>query len=1193
MTGKEPENKVLSEVAKREEETLKFWQDNKIFEKSLTKPASKGEFVFYDGPPFATGLPHYGHLLGSTAKDLIPRYKTMRGYHVRRRWGWDTHGLPVENIVEKKLGLKNKKEIVELGVEKFNELCRAQVLEYVDAWKQYVDRLGRWVDFDNSYKTMNATYTESVWWALSELNKKGLLYEGRKVLMYCPHCETPLAKAEIAMDNSYKDVTEDAVTVKFKVKNPEKHNLPENTYLLAWTTTPWTLPANVALAVGPEIEYALVTHPLPSLINKRGRDEVRVSYVLASALASKIFGPEAKIEKTFFGKDLEGIEYEPLFDIPAIKNTDKRSHYVALADFVTTEEGTGIVHTAVIYGEDDYRLGLEKDLPMVPVLNANGTYNDLVPEFLRGQYIKKADKLVIEDLEKRGLLFAKAPNTHSYPHCYRCGTPLIYNALSSWFINIQKIKARMIELNENINWFPEHLKHGRFLNILKNAPDWTISRNRFWASPLPIWKHNPNSPGEGGCEKVQVIGSLEALRVKTPKSDNKYFLMRHGRAESNGTGKISDKVGENNYLTEDGKNEVLKSAKELGGQKIDLIFASDIERTKETAEIVARELGIDSRNIVYDARLREMQVGNGAWKDWQEIKVHWGKTPYDKDMRGAETFDDVRKRALEFVFELAAKYKGKNILIVTHGIVPLVLFSSFATSTTEHMNKKLDGAWDPQTGEWREFPFWAYPHDANFLLDYHRPYIDEIKLVCECGSVMTRIPEVVDCWVESGCMPFAEYHYPSENKSEFEKRAPGDYIAEYIAQTRTWFYYMLAVSTALFDHEPFKNVSVTGTILAGDGNKMSKSLGNYTDPLVLIDKYGADAYRYYMMTGVVMQGEDTLFKDEEVKEVYQRIINILWNTVLFYQMYVEFDPKASPLGTLKVRPSNPNSGHVLDRWIIARLAELHREVTNNLDKYDTVRAGRPIKDFINDLSTWYIRRSRDRFKSPEESPPGTGGLSSGADREAAISTTRFVLLELAKIIAPFMPFLSEQVYKAVGGELESVHLEEWTPLRQDSAEQEEHSNIQANMRMTRDVVSLALEARQKAGIKVRQPLGRLRIKNKKENVGQEFVDLIKDEVNVKEIEFDDSLETEVWLDTSLTPELELEGRMRDLVREVQEKRKEMGLQPNDKISLTLPESLRHLSSEYESEIKKSVHADGIMLGEELSVTKIGDLPAGR
>src|SRR3989344_3837126 len=557
MTDNKINKDIKSDVAKREEDTLRYWQEKGIFEASLKNRAGKPEFVFYDGPPFATGLPHTGSLLSSVIKDVIPRYKTMRGFYVRRRWGWDTHGLPIENMVEKDLGLKSKKDIEAMGIEKFNELCRAQVLEYVNDWKRYIDRIGRWVDFDNSYKTMDATYTESVWWALKQMHEKGLLYEGRKVLMYCPHCETPLAKAEIAMDNSYKDVTEDAVTVKFKVKNPEKHNLPENTYLLAWTTTPWTLPANVALAVGPEIEYALVTHPLPSLINKRGRDEVRVSYVLASALASKIFGPEVKIEKTFFGKDLESIEYEPLFDIPAIKNTGKRSHYVTLADFVNTDEGTGIVHTAVIYGEDDYRLGLEKDLPMVPVLNANGTYNDLVPEFLRGQYIKKADKLVIEDLEKRGLLFAKAPNTHSYPHCYRCGTPLIYNALSSWFINIQKIKEEIIKQNENINWVPEHLKHGRFGNILEGAPDWTISRNRYWASPLPIWKC-------GECKKVEVVGSLDDLEKLRYRKANTYYLVRHAHSQKNDNGEggfIATVLANDKYhLTDKGREEANDTA---------------------------------------------------------------------------------------------------------------------------------------------------------------------------------------------------------------------------------------------------------------------------------------------------------------------------------------------------------------------------------------------------------------------------------------------------------------------------------------------------------------------------------------------------------------------------------------------------------------------------------------------------------
>ncbi|HEY4518366.1 MAG TPA: class I tRNA ligase family protein, partial [Candidatus Paceibacterota bacterium] len=484
--------------------------------------------------------------------------------------------------------------------------------------------------------------------------------------------------------------------------------------------------------------------------------------------------------------------------------------------------------------------------------------------------------------------------------------------------------------------------------------------------------------------------------------------------------------------------------------------------------------------------------------------------------------------------------------------------------------------------QWKEVEFVPFPHDRNFELDFHRPYIDEIKLRCECGGEMKRIPEVVDCWVESGSMPFAEYHYPFENKSEFEKRSPGDFIAEYVGQTRTWFYYLHTVSTLLFGHEAFKNVVVTGNILAADGSKMSKSKGNYTDPLELIARYGADAYRYHLMTSVVMQAEDFNFTDDGVKEVYQRLVNILWNTVQFYLLYVPVpDSKVRPRGGPEVEPSNPSSSpNVLDRWILARLAQLHKEVTENLDKYDTIKAGRPIRDFVTDFSTWYIRRSRDRFKAVEEvSPPGTGGLSSATDRDYAIATTRFVLLELAKLIAPFMPFLAEQIYKAVGGPLQSVHLENWnnelgiTNYDQDMIRE---------MTEVRRIVSLGLEARQTAGIKVRQPLAKLIILNSHFIIQKpELAGLVKDEVNVKELESGDELK----LDTTITPELKLEGDMRDLVRQIQEKRKEMGLAPSDKINVTLPQSLGPLSAKFGEEIKKSVSASSLAV-DDVVETKI-------
>ncbi len=573
---KEPEK---TDVAKKEEAILAFWREHGIFEKSLTKPSPQGEFVFYDGPPFATGLPHSGSLLSSVSKDVFPRYKTMRGYRVRRRWGWDTHGLPIESLVEKKLGLKSKKDILAIGIETFNETARTMVLEYVQDWKRYVERVGRFVDFDNSYKTMDPSFMESVWWALKRIHEKGRLYEGRKVLMYCPHCETPLAKAEIAMDNTYKDVTEEAVTVKFKVKDPAAHGLPENTFLLAWTTTPWTLPGNVALAVGPELSYGLYTL-------KDGTSYIAETNLFARALAQrndmlKLAQPGldesdalANLGKKIAGAELVGIEYEPLYDIAKAAAHPGKKWVVLPADFVTAGEGTGIVHTAVIYGEDDYALGLAEGLPMVPLLNPNGTYNTDAPEFLHGQYIKKGEPLIKVDLENRGLLFAKAPNTHSYPHCYRCGTALIYNAVSSWFIDIQAVKARLIAENENIAWTPEHLKQGRFRRNLETAPDWTISRNRFWATPLPIWKDSAGA--------VTVIGSLEELKAHTKKSGNTYFVMRHGEAEHNVKGVASCSMDRSYPLTDTGKEQAAAAGRTLKPSGVTRIYASPLERGRET-----------------------------------------------------------------------------------------------------------------------------------------------------------------------------------------------------------------------------------------------------------------------------------------------------------------------------------------------------------------------------------------------------------------------------------------------------------------------------------------------------------------------------------------------------------------------------------------------------------------------------------
>ena len=1115
-----------SERAQREEKILQFWKEHKIFEKSVEKDSPRGEFVFYDGPPFATGLPHYGSLLSSIIKDVIPRYKTMRGFRVRRRWGWDCHGLPIENMVEQELGIKNKKEIEEMGAAKFNAACRNSVLRFLDEWKRFIDRIGRFVDYDNSYKTMNNTYIESVWWALKNIHKNGLLYEGRKVLLYCPHCETPLAKAEVAMDHSYKNVTEESVTVEFRVKGED------NRSFLAWTTTPWTLPGNVALAVNPDIDYVEIE-------KKDMGAGALVRFILAKDRLQNIFANEEyKIVKEMKGSELVGLEYEPLYEIPAVKDTGKKAWYVTRADFVTTDEGTGIVHTAVIYGENDYDLGLKLDLPMVPLLDSSANFNNQAPDFIRGQYFKKAEKVIKEDLEKRGLLFRREMNTHSYPHCHRCDTALLYNALSSWFINIQQVKKRMIKLNEKINWIPEHLKHGRFLNIVENAPDWTISRNRYWASPLPIWKD------EDG--KIYVIGSIDELKKMTRKSGNKYFVMRHGEAENN-VKRVVSASNVPHHLTALGKEQTRQAAKKLLSEKIDIIVASPMTRVRETTELVSEILKLNPGSVKFDERLREFDAGEFDGRSEDEIKAYFSKhNIFTEGVPGGETFITTKRRVGTTLQDLEATYQGKNILIITHKICAWLLVAAA---------KRLDNPGAEglsiymKNGEVITLDTPSLPCNEDFELDLHRPYIDEVALISEEGEPLKRIPEVIDGWVESGSMPFAEYHYPFEDEKTFKKHFPADFIAEYIAQTRTWFYYMHAVATLLFDNISFRNVLTTGTILAEDGSKMSKSKGNYTDPIVNLDLFGADALRYYLMSSVVMQAEDIRFINDEVRQVHNQVLNIIWNSFKFYELYADDEYSNTPHA----------SKCVLDRWILSRLDELTETVTQGMDAYDTVRATRPMKEFISDFSTWYIRRSRERFKGDDQE-----------DKAFAIVTTRYVLLELSKLLAPITPFIAEDIYQKIRrpGDRESVHLEDWPTVKKSSSNDKK---IIKDMAETRRIASLALEARSRVDIKVRQSLNELKIRSKE--LGEEFLSLIARELNVKRVTIEDNLATEVERATRTTPELEEEGKLRDVIRMIQDFRKEKDLSPKDKIKYEVPDNLKELFAKYAEDIKKATNIE--------------------
>ena len=1099
-----------------EEKVLAFWDEHHTFEKSLEQTADGKPFTFYDGPPFATGLPHYGHLLASTIKDVIPRYQTMNGRYVRRRWGWDCHGLPIEEVVERKLGISGKKQIEEIGVKKFNETCRSMVLTYVSEWRQMIRRIARWVDFDDSYKTLDTDFMESVWWGFKQMYDKDLIYEGRKVLLFCPRCETPLSNFEVAMDNSYKDVTEESVIAKFKVKNPEKINLAgRNVYLLAWTTTPWTLPGNVALAVGEEIEY--------SLISSSGD-----YYILASALVEKIFTEVVFGKGIKKGKELVGLEYEPLFDIPAMQS--EKSYKVYPADFVTTEDGTGIVHTAVVYGEDDYNLGIKVGLPVVPMLDDRGLFNDKAPEFLRGQYFKKADKLVIEDLEKRGLLFKKEKYTHSYPHCWRCGTALFYNAIPAWFVNIQKIKPGLLDTNQKeMNWFPEHLKNGRYQKSVEAAPDWNISRNRYWGNPVPVWKC-------AGCDNVEAVGSIEELSQKTGGPKNNYWVMRHGEAESNMFDIMDSGQLKYLHLTPRGKEQVIASIekfkKELAKEhkKIDLVITSDITRAVDTEHIVATAL--TGEKEIFNENLEEIHLGptltgytdEKYYQMYPTLEVRFEKRP-----EGGETLRDLRARIWKFLTECEELYAGKNILLISHEY-PIWMLTHTAEAWSE---KKAIKEKEKREGDFigfaeiRKLDMKVVPRNDTGEADLHRPYIDDVTFSCaKCGGVMRRTPEIFDSWIEAGSMPFAEYHYPFENEKEFKKHFPAQFVAEYIAQTRAWFYLSHVVSYILFGHAPFENLVTTGTILAEDGSKMSKSKNNYPDPKLVIDKFGADSLRFYLMNSVVMQADNFNFSEKGVESVYRKVGLLLTNVYKYFATY-----RGEVAGVVDGENAAAADENILDQWITARTEELVDIVTRSLDAYDTVHATRAIQEYVDDLSTWYLRRSRKRKDA------------------GFFKTMQTSLLITSRVLAPFMPFLAEAIYLelAPADGAGSVHLEVW-PKTKFSLLEKERKALMENMAEIRRLASLGLAARAEAKIKVRQPLQTLTVRAAQATIRDErLLAILKSEVNVREIVFNPKLAKEVALDTTITPALREEGLVREVARMFQELRQKAGLEPKDRI----------------------------------------------
>lgn len=864
-----------------EKQILEYWEKSGTFQESIDQRKAEGaeEFVFYDGPPFANGLPHYGHLLTGYTKDLVPRFKTMQGYRVERRFGWDTHGLPAEVEAERQLGISGRPEIEKYGIDKFNAYCKTSVLKYTEDWRSYVTRQARWVDFDNDYKTLDTNYTESVIWAFKELYKKGLIYEGFKVLAYCWRCETPLSNHELRMDDEvYKTRQDQSVTVTFPIKGGEL----DGVRMLAWTTTPWTLPTNFALAVGPEISYAIVAAG-PNGATDGGDGSIR--YLIAQSLLgaySKDLGYEdaesalAAVSKTVFGKDLAGIKYQRIFDYYSDqeKFETKNAWQVLVGDYVADNEGTGIVHQAPAYGEDDQKLCEAAGIPVYVSVNQRGQFNSVVSDF-EGQHVFDANKPITQKLKAEGRLLRQASYEHPYPHCYRCKNPLIYKAVSSWFVETTKVKDRMLELNQEIDWTPSHTRDGSFGKWLENVRDWAISRNRFWGAPIPVWKSDdPNYP------RIDVYGSIE------------------------------------------------------------------------------------------------------------ELEKDFGKAPED----------------------------------------------------------------------------------------FHRPFIDQLTRPNPDDptgkSTMRRVPEVLDCWFESGSMPFAQVHYPFENRDWFETHNPGDFIVEYVGQTRGWFYTLHVLATALFDRPAFKSAISHGIVLGNDGQKMSKSLRNYPDVYEVFDRDGSDAMRWFLMSSPILRGGNLSVTEQGIREGVREVLLPLWNTWYFFSLYANASNYQAKYSV--------SSQDVLDRYLIAKTRDLIVEVEQDLNQYDSYQASARLREFSDVLTNWYVRRSRDRFWE---------------GKEEAFDTLYTVLEMVTRVVAPLLPMVAEEIWRGLTGG-KSVHLQKWP----DASKLAYDESLVKAMDQVRAVSSVALSLRKTNGLRVRLPLSKLTVVTPNASSLENFANIIAEELNVKEVE---------------------------------------------------------------------------------------------
>ncbi len=1132
------------DINKIEEDILEFWKNNEIFEKTLEQRKKSKPFVFFEGPPTANAQPGIHHFLGRAIKDLFVRYKTMRGYNVTRKAGWDTHGLPVEIEVEKNLGQKNKKDIEKYGVGKFNAKAKENVWKYKEEWEKLTARIGFWLDLDNPYITYDKDYIETLWHIIKRIDKRGLLYGGHKVLPWCPRCGTVLSSHEVAQ--GYENITENSVYVKFRIKSGQKIGnfvASEPTFILAWTTTPWTLPGNVALAVGAGIKYQAVSI--------RGNYE---KYILAADLAEKILNAEYEILDTIFGKDLVNLEYEPFFEVEKLKL--ENSYKIYAADFVTTGEGTGIVHVAPMYGEDDYKLGEKIGLPKHHTVDDEGRFTKDVPEFA-GRFVKDAEPDIINYLKNNGALFKAEPYAHDYPFCWRCKSPLLYYARNSWFVAMSKLRKELLKNNKKINWIPGHLKEGRFGEFLKEAKDWAFSRERFWGTPLPLWKCK--------CGNNLIAGSYEELHQNAFPKLNIFYYARHATSAKNDGNIISSRLESDRYhLTEKGIEESKNAAKKLkkyGGA--DMIISSPFLRAKETAEIIGDILGV---KIQIDERLNEIDHGS-ACEGRDQFMCLGETTPSDLKFKfgDGESWMDVRKRMAAVLADLNKKYEGKKILIVSHGD-PLAILEAITEMKSDkellETLKAINPAFlepkngrksYPKRGELKRLNYKYGPYDEFGYLNPHRPYVDGIFLKCrKCGDKMVRAKEVVDVWFDSGAMPYGQIHWPFSGE---KLKLPADFIAEGIDQTRGWFYTLLAVSTLLKKGAPYKNVISYSHVLDEKGGKMSKSLGNTVDPWDIIDRFGADSARWYFYT-VNNPGEPKLFSTKDVAAQLFGFLTTLFNSFRFFELY--FGPDKVEFAD-HLEPKN-----ILDKWIFSRIQNLIKFTTRKMDEYDLTNSSRAIEKFVvGDLSNWWIRRSRQRFQRPKNS----------AELSEAVSFLRYLLLQTSKLIAPFTPFIAEhlhiKLHKGKAPSTLSVHLHDWPGYNGKFIDKE----LEEKMENLRNLAAKGLAQRKEKNIKVRQALAAISLKVK---IDPELEVYLKDEVNVRGISCDPNQKEDVLLDTRLSGDLIVEGYVREIIRKIQDMRKEAGYGFDRKVSArwrSEDEEIKKAVERFESEIKTAALLD--------------------